>query len=309
MNWKKLTEIQEKNKRYVSGHRACAGCPFSVIVKTVLAATDKDVVVANATGCLEVVSTIYPYNAWNVPWIHANFGNSAAVISGVETAYKSLKKQGKLKKEIKFIVFGGDGGTYDIGLQALSGAMERRHDFLYVCYDNEGYMNTGGQRSSATPLGANTTTDPAGTKSLGKETFRKNLAEIAVAHKIPYVAQASIADLNDLHEKAKKGFEAKGPALLIVLSPCIPVWKINSDMAFDVSKKAVDSGFWQIYEVENGKYKINYKPNKFVPIENFLKLQGRFNHLFKDSKGKEVIAKIKKNISDNWKELEKKVRC
>ena len=309
MDWKKLTEIQTRQNRFVSGHRACAGCPFPTIIKTVLSATEKEVVVANATGCMEVVSTIYPYTAWNVPWIHNTFENAAATISGVETAYRSLKKQGKIKKEIKFIAFGGDGGTYDIGLQSLSGAMERGHDFLYVCYDNEGYMNTGGQRSSATPYGANTTTAPYGKKHFGKEVFRKNLTEIAVAHGIPYVAQATIADLNDLYNKAKKGLEVKGPALLVVLSPCIPLWKIKPNSAPEISRLAVETGFWPLYEVENGKYKINYKPKKFLPMEKFFKPQGRFRHLFDDPRGKEVLKKIEQHRDVMWKDLERKEKC
>ncbi|MCD6427720.1 MAG: pyruvate ferredoxin oxidoreductase, partial [Caldisericaceae bacterium] len=163
-----LQEIMAKEPALASGHRMCAGCGIGSIVRTVLAASDKPVIVANATGCLEVVTTIYPYSAWKVPWIHLTFENAAAVASGIETAYRALRKRGKIGKEVNIVAFGGDGGTYDIGFQALSGALERGHKFLYVVYDNEGYMNTGNQRSGATPYGASTTTVPAGTKSFGK---------------------------------------------------------------------------------------------------------------------------------------------
>ncbi|MCD6590589.1 MAG: pyruvate ferredoxin oxidoreductase [Candidatus Aenigmarchaeota archaeon] len=300
-----LKEFAKKPRRFVPGHRSCAGCPMPVIVRTVLAAADDPVVVANATGCLEVTSTIYPFSSWNIPWIHNAFENAAATISGVETAYRSWKKKGKIKENIKFLAFGGDGGTYDIGLQSLSGALERGHDFVYVCYDNEGYMNTGNQRSGATPFGAHTTTAPAGKVHKGKEEFPKNLTEIAVAHNIPYVAQASVSNIIDLYNKAKKAFEIKGPAVLVVFSPCTALWKIRTDMAIEVAKLAVETRFWPLYEVENGKYKINYKPSKHVPVEEFLKTQGRFKHLFKPE-NKHLIEKIQKHIDEGWERLLKK---
>ncbi len=208
-----IKELSEKiPERLSPGHRLCAGCGASIAVRQVLMGTEDPVVVVSATGCLEVATTIYPYTAWNVPFMHNAFENAASTISGIETAYRALKKKGKIKKEIKFIAFGGDGGTYDIGLQALSGALERGHNFVYVCYDNEAYMNTGIQRSSATPYGASTTTAPAGKAVPGKVQFRKDLTAIVAAHRIPYAAQATISNWNDLVTKSQKAFSAEGPA-------------------------------------------------------------------------------------------------
>ncbi|NIA03745.1 MAG: pyruvate ferredoxin oxidoreductase [Nitrospiraceae bacterium] len=297
-----LFDYVNKDVKLNSGHRMCAGCPVPIIARAILSATDSNVVVANATGCLEVATTIYPTSAWNVPWIHNTFENAGATISGVETAFRVLKKKGKIKKDMKFVAFGGDGGTYDIGLQSLSGALERGHDFVYVCYDNEGYMNTGGQRSSATPLGANTTTTPVGKVHKGKEIWRKNLGKIAVAHNIPYVAQASISNWADLLRKAEKAFAVKGPAVIVVLSPCIPLWKIPSDSAVRISKLAVETNFWPLYEVENGNYKINYKPSKPLPIMEFIKPQGRFRHLLKPE-NKYIVDNIQKYINRDWNDL------
>ncbi|MFA7662757.1 MAG: thiamine pyrophosphate-dependent enzyme, partial [Patescibacteria group bacterium] len=236
MDLKTLTKIIKQQNRLVSGHRTCAGCGIPIIARTVMAACEADLIVANATSCAEVTSTIYPYTSWNVPWVHNAFENVAATISGVEAAYQNLKKTGKLKKEIKFLALAGDGGTYDIGLQALSGAMERGHDFVYVCYDNEGYMNTGGQRSSATPEGANTTTTPIGKNSQGKTQPRKDIVKIAAAHNIPYIAQSAVHDWLDLYTKAKKAFETPGPAFLNVLMPCTLNWKFEPSLTPEISK-------------------------------------------------------------------------
>lgn len=295
-------EIASKEKRIVSGHRLCPGCAVIPIVRIILAGTDKEVVAACATGCLEVATTIYPYSSWNIPFIHNAFENSAATIAGVETAYNALKKKGKIKKEVKFIAFGGDGGSYDIGLQALSGAAERGHDFVYVCYNNEGYMNTGHQRSSATPYGSHTTTSPSGKIKKGNETFRKDLTEIMVAHGIPYVAQASLSNPLDLYMKAKKAFEAKGPAFINVLAPCAQ-WGIKPEESVEISDKAVKSCFWPIYEVEKGKYKINFKSDEKLPVIEFMKSQLRFKHLLED---KEMLEEIQRHVDEKWAQLLKK---
>lgn len=299
-----LKELVKKQTKFVSGHRACSGCPMPIIAKNVLASINFPFVVANATGCLEVTSTTYPNSAWAVPWIHNTFETAAPTISGVETAYKVFKKKGKINKEIKFIAFGGDGGTFDIGLQALSGALERGHDFLYICYSNEGYCNTGGQRSSATPFGANTTTEPEGKMHHGKEVERKNLMKIVAAHNIKYLAQASAHDWRDLTNKVEKAINTKGPSFIIVLSPCILFWKLYSNQAFEACKKAVDSCFWPLYEIENGKYKLSYMPSKKIPVEEFLKIQGRFKHLFKEE-NKKMILHIQSQIDKEWDELVK----
>ncbi|MBL7054629.1 pyruvate ferredoxin oxidoreductase [Candidatus Woesearchaeota archaeon] len=294
---KKLEE-----KKFVAGHRTCAGCGIPLIVRTVLAASSKPVVVAVATGCLEVTSTIYPYSSWNIPYIHNAFENAASTISGVETAYKVLRKKGKIKEEINFAAFGGDGGTYDIGFQALSGALERGHKFVYVLYDNEAYMNTGIQRSSATPFGASTTTAPAGKVHQGKEEWRKDITQIAVAHHIPYVAQASLSNLIDLYNKAEKAFNADGPAFLNILQPCTLGWSYPMEKTIEMAKLAVESKFWPLFEVENGVYKLSYKPSKDVPVSEFMKEQGRFKHLFKPE-NKKILEFIQKRTDEEWDRL------
>ena len=301
MNIKELAK-KLQNVKLTPGHRACSGCGFPQIVRAVLASTNDPVVVSCATGCLEVTSTIYPFTAWNIPFIHNAFENSAATIAGVETAFKSLKKQGKIKKEIKFVAFGGDGGTYDIGLQSLSGALERGHKFVYVLYDNEAYMNTGIQRSSATPYGAATTTTPAGKMHPGKEQFRKDITKIVVAHNIPYVAQASVSNLMDLTIKAEKAFKADGPAFINVLQPCTLGWRYPSDQTIKMAKMAVDCNFWPLYEVENGIYKLNYKPSAPIPIADYMKPQGRFKHLF-SPENKWILDKIQKHTDEEWGKL------
>ncbi|HDM90166.1 MAG TPA: pyruvate ferredoxin oxidoreductase, partial [candidate division WOR-3 bacterium] len=282
--------------------RACAGCGFPSIIRLVLGATTDPKVVANATGCMEVVTTIFPYTAWPVNWIHSLFENAAATIAGVESAYKALKRKGKVKtdKEIKFIAFGGDGGTYDIGLQSLSGALERGHNFLYVLYDNQAYMNTGIQRSSATPFGAHTTTSPAGKVIPGKLQKRKEITEIVAAHGIPYAAQASISHWLDLQKKAEKALTVEGPAFLNVLSPCTPGWGIPDDMTVEVAKMAVETRAWPLYEVENGYYRITYKPKEYVPIEEWFKMQGRFKHLLKRP---DIIAEAQRQVDETWERL------
>ncbi|MDD5439953.1 MAG: thiamine pyrophosphate-dependent enzyme [Candidatus Omnitrophica bacterium] len=300
-NIKELSKIPE---RLSGGHRLCAGCGASIAVRQVLMGTKDHVVIGSATGCLEVSTTIYPYTAWRVPFIHNAFENAAATMSGVETAYRALKKQGKITKEIKFVAFGGDGGTYDIGIQSLSGALERGHNFVYVCYDNEAYMNTGIQRSSATPFGASTTTQPAGKASFGKTQNRKDLTAIIAAHNIPYVAQASISHWNDLVTKAEKAFKANGPAFLNILAVCHRGWRSKENDAVGVSKLAVETGFWPLFEVENGAWKITYRPKERKPVVEFLKVQGRFKHLFSEE-NKPALEQMQKSVDANWERLER----
>lgn len=295
---------KELAKNFAPGHSACAGCGFPAIIRAILGEAKDPVVVANATGCMEVTSTLYPYTAWKVPYIHNAFENAAATISGVEKAYKILSKKGKIKKKIKFVAFGGDGGTYDIGLQSLSGALERGHDFIYVCYDNGGYMNTGNQRSSATPYGANTETTPVGKDSFGKVELRKNLMEIVAAHRIKYAAQGSVGNLADLRRKARKAFETDGPVFLSVLQPCTNNWKFPTSMYVEYAKLAVETNFWPLYEIENGNYIINYTPKERKPIEEFLKGQGRFKHLF-TPENKHVIEEMQKIVDSEFERLKK----
>jgi pyruvate ferredoxin oxidoreductase beta subunit len=268
-----------------------------------MAAIDDPVVVANATGCLEVATTIYPYTAWRVPWIHNAFENAASTISGVEAAYKSMVRQGKIEDQnVKFIAYAGDGGTYDIGLQALSGAAERGHQFLYVCYDNGAYMNTGIQRSSATPFGAHTTTSPAGSKIPGKQQFRKDLTRIMAAHDIPYVAQAAPSKWRDLMEKTRKAVNCGGPAFMNVLSSCNRGWRHGTDETIELTQLAVDTCYWPLYEVENGEWRLSYKPREKPPVEEWLKRQGRFRHLFKPQ-NRHLIGRMQKEVDRRWEEL------
>ena len=277
---KKLTE------KFYPGHGTCAGCGIPAIVRSVLDEATDPVIVINATGCLEVTSTLYPYTAWKV-------------------AYRVLKKKGKIKEKIKFIVFGGDGGTFDIGLQALSGMMERGHDVLYVAYDNEGYMNTGGQRSSATPVGADMETTPIGKKSSGNKIPRKDIMEIVKAHHVKYLAQANVAYIEDLRKKAKKALETEGPSFLLVFQPCTNVWKFPISDYVKVGKLATETNYWPLYEIENGKYIISMEPQGPKKIEEYLKTQKRFKHLFAPE-NKELVKNIQANIENEWKELLKK---
>jgi pyruvate ferredoxin oxidoreductase beta subunit len=303
-----LKEIMEKRpSRLTSGHRMCAGCGAPPVTRMILRAVKPEdhVVVANATGCMEVSTFIYPYTAWTDSFIHSAFENAGATLSGVEAAYKSMKATGKLdeNKVTKFIAFGGDGGTYDIGLQSLSGAMERGHDMLYVCYDNGAYMNTGIQRSSATPKFADTTTTPAGTKIPGKMQSRKDLAKIMVGHHLPYVAQtAAFLNFKDIYEKAEKAIYTEGATFLNVLAPCPRGWGYNTEDLMLINKLAIDTCYWPLYEVIDGVYKISYKPAKKLPIEDFLKPQKRFKHMFKP--GNEwMIEEFQKEVDARWQEL------
>lgn len=291
-------------EKLTSGHRLCAGCGAAIAARQVLMGTDDPVVAAVATGCLEVATTIYPYTAWNIPFIHNAFENAAATISGVETAWRALQSRGRLPtdKPVKFVVFGGDGGTYDIGLQSLSGALERGHDFVYVCYDNEAYMNTGIQRSGATPAGASTTTAPAGEKSFGKPQFRKDLTQIIAAHNIPYAAQATISNWKDLIQKSQKAFETKGPAFLNVLSMCHRGWRFKQQDTVKIAKLAVETCFWPLYEITDGTYRLNYKPRKKRDITEWLSCQGRFGHLL-DPEQTTIIAHIQKEVDARWSKL------
>jgi pyruvate ferredoxin oxidoreductase beta subunit len=299
-----LKELSKKEDLFTHGHRMCSGCGAPIIVKQLLLAADCPIVAANATGCLEVSSCISEYTAWKIPWIHNAFENAAATLSGVETMYRSLKKQGKIDKEIKFVAFGGDGGTYDIGFQSLSGAMERGHDMLYICYDNGAYMNTGIQRSSATPIGTDTTTSPVGSVVKGKTQPRKNMTRIMAAHGIPYVAQASPAHWRDAVTKFKKALEIKGPKFINVIAPCNRGWRSSTDDAIFLSRAAVDTCYWPLYEVEDGVTRISYMPKEKKPVEEFLRSQGRFKHLF--APGNEWLMKLfQEEVDREWERLMK----
>ncbi len=298
----KLRQLTSKPEVFTHGHRMCAGCGAPTVVKMVFLGTDYPAVIANATGCLEVSSCIQEFTAWKNPWIHSAFENAAATISGVETMYRALKKKGKMPEDVKFIAFGGDGGTYDIGLQSLSGAMERGHDMLYICYDNGAYMNTGIQRSSATPLGADTTTTPVGSVSSGKAQVRKDITRIMAAHGIPFAAQASPSHWADLIKKVRKAHSIKGPKFINILSPCNRGWRSSTDDSILLSRLAVESCWWPLYEIEDGQVRVTYKPTEKVPVTDFLKPQGRFKHLFQP--GNEALLKrIQDDVDKGWAKL------
>ena len=299
--------VANKPSVFEAGHRMCAGCGAPPVARMVMRALKEGdhAVVANATGCMEVSTCIYPYSSWSSSYIHTAFECAAATCSGAEAAYNALKRKGKIPEDehTKFIAFGGDGGTYDIGIQSLSGAMERGHDMTYVCYDNGAYMNTGIQRSSATPRFADTTTSPAGDVIPGKMQSRKDLTQIMVAHHLPYVAQSiGVANFKDLYEKAEKAIYTKGATFLNVLAPCPRGWGYPTDMLMQINKLAIDTCYWPLYEVVDGVYKITYKPAKKLPIEEFLRPQRRFKHMFKP--GNEwMIEEFQKEVDKRWQEL------
>jgi len=282
-----------------SGHTACAGCGQSLAARLVIDAAGPNTIVVNNTGCLEVFSTKYPETSWGVPWIHSLFENAAAVASGVESAVKYLGKG----DQINIIAQGGDGGTADIGLQALSGMLERGHNILYVCYDNEAYMNTGVQRSGLTPFDTNTTTSPAGSASFGNLRPKKPMPEIANAHGIPYVATASAGFAQDLQRKVKKALSLKGPKYIQVHVPCPLGWRHETNLTIQVAKLAVETGLYPLVEYENGIISARRQITP-KPVEEYLKVQGRFKHLLKNP---EEIKKIQEIADNNIKKYGLKV--
>ena len=300
-----LKEEMSKKERFEAGHRLCAGCGAGIVCRAMMRAVDPEdqAVICNATSCLEVSSFQYPYTAWHDSYIHSAFENAAATAAGVESAYVALKRRGKIDKNCKIIAIGGDGGTYDIGFQSLSGAMERGHDFTYFCYDNEAYMNTGTQRSSATPRFASATTTPSGIESVGKKQNQKDLTQIMVAHGSPYVAQTTmIGTFQDFHEKTHKAIYTEGPTFVNVLTPCPRGWQYPPEILPQICKTAVDTCIWPLYEVEEGEYHLTYKPKNKLPVEEFMKLQGRFKHCF--APGNEwTIEEAQKYVDRKWEEL------
>jgi len=277
------------------GHRMCTGCGPAAMARITMKALQKPAIVVNATGCLEVASSIYPDTAWKVPWVHTLFENTAAVASGIEA---SLRREGKTDA-VDIVAFGGDGGTFDIGIQALSGALERKHDFTYICYDNEAYMNTGIQRSGATPYGAATTTTPAGSKIGGKTDAKKDLIGVCVAHGIEFAATASVAFWNDYITKVRRAAAVKGPAVIHVLAPCPLGWRFDTSQTIKLAKLAVQTRYFPLYEVENGNYKLSMKVPNPTPLEEFLKPQGRFRHLFAPEFAKN-LEELKRQVESNW---------
>lgn len=284
----------EEKEFFASGHRACAGCGEALAVRHVMKAAGENTIVVSATGCMEVVSTPYPETAWKLPWVHCAFENASAVASGVRAALDAKKDT-----ETNLIAIGGDGASFDIGFGSMSGAIERGTKFLYVATDNEAYMNTGIQRSGATFPYANTTTSPAGKVIPGKPDPKKPLPLIVAAHGVKYVATASIMNIPDLHKKVKKALAVDGPSFLLVTTPCTPGWKIEPSQTMDVSKASFDTGVVPLYEIENGVLTFTQKPSEKKPVEEYLKLQGRFKHVTP-----EIIAKIQEYVDARFSFLE-----
>jgi len=294
-----VPRLLPREESLAPGHRACQGCGLAVAVRLVSKAFGSNVILVNATGCLEIISTPYPFTSWRVPWIHTLFENTAAVASGVVAALEVLQRKGRdVPQGTRVVAFAGDGGTADIGLQALSGALERGHRLTYVCFDNEAYMNTGIQRSGSTPYGAMTTTSPPGKRSIGQRTWKKDMPAIAVAHNIPYVATATIGYPFDLMEKARRAAQVDGPSYLHVFAPCPTGWRLPPRLAVRISRLAVHTGVFPLYEVVEGRYRLSVKPARLRPVAEYLSLQGRFRHL-----PPEEISRIQQRVEDRWREL------
>jgi pyruvate ferredoxin oxidoreductase beta subunit len=290
------------DENFVPGHRACIGCGEALAVRHVCKALGTNVIVVNATGCIEIFSSLLPQTSWRIPWIHTLFENVGAVVSGVESAYKARIRKGKIPdRGVKFVGIAGDGGTTDIGLQALSGALERGHNILYCCFDNEAYMNTGIQRSSSTPYGAWTTTAPVGKRSIGQMTWKKNMPEIVVAHRIPYVATACPSYPLDLMEKVQKGLETEGPAYLHILSVCPTGWRCAPEETIEIGRLAVETGVFPLYEVINGEYRMSVDFPVLRPVKDYLQRQGRFRHLTEKD-----VDRIQARVEEDYSKLREK---
>lgn len=302
MPTKTKTAAKTNKPLLVSGHRACAGCGQNLAAKTVVAALGPNTIIANATGCLEVTTSPYPESSWAVPWIHSLFENAAAIASGI---YAALKQKGQ-DKEIKVVAQGGDGGTFDIGLGLISGMWERDENILYICYDNEAYANTGMQASGATPWGSSTTTTPAGSgqtiDAIGSHQRKKDMIAIALAHGLNYVAQTTVGYLDDITRKVKAAMSVAGPAYLQILVPCIPGWRIKPNEAIRVAKLAAKTGLYPLLTYENGELRDKMSVPKPTPkIDDYLKMQGRFSHLFKTAQGKKQLKYIQELANANIK--------
>lgn len=297
-----LQKLRDGGELFMPGHRACIGCGEVLAMRQVCKALGKDIIIANATGCMEIISSPFPTTNWDVPWIHALFENTAAVASGLESGLDAMKRKGRgPAQDVTVVAMGGDGSTFDIGLQALSGALERGHNFIYVCFDNEGYMNTGIQRSSATPYGASTTTSPVGKNSIGQTTQKKDMPLIALAHHIPYLATCTPAHPTDLAKKIKKAKEIKGPAYIHVFSPCPTGWGTDSDVAIELCRLAVDTGVFPLGESVYGQYTLTKPIKELKPLREYLKLQRRFRHLSDD-----VIDQIQEQVHEHYEVIRSK---
>ncbi len=288
---------------FAPGHRACLGCGHGISLRLIMKAMGPRTIVSNATGCVEITSSTYPQTSWRVPWIHVAFETAASVASGIEAAIKALQRKGRYpeKERVTILAVAGDGGTADIGMQGLSGALERGHDFVYVCMDNEAYMNTGIQRSSSTPYGAWSTTSPFGAKSIGQKTWKKNMPAICAAHGIPYVATVTPAYPFDMVDKLRKAKEVEGPAYVHVFSPCPTGWRLDPSMTVQIARLAVQTGAFPLYEIVDGKIRVTEKPKKLLPLIEYMRPQRRYAHLTEED-----VKKIQKRVRSEYRKLLKR---
>lgn len=304
---KNLKQFSNVAERFEGSHLLCPGCAHGMIVREVLNAAESPLLLGTSTGCLEVSTAVYPYTSWNVPWIHIGFENSSTAIAGAEAMYKALLKKGRYKgQKPKFVAFGGDGSTYDIGFQWISGCFERGHDITYICLDNEVYANTGGQRSGSTPLGSSTSTSPAGKVSYGKKEKKKDILSIMAAHGAPYVAQVAPNKWKDMNKKIKRAIDTDGPTFINAMSACTTEWKFDSDKTVEVSDLAVDSLVFPLFEIVNGvELNITYRPKNIIPVRDYLAAQGRFKHLFKPE-NEHIIEELQKDVNNRWEYLQRR---
>jgi pyruvate ferredoxin oxidoreductase beta subunit len=306
---KSLKAFSTAAERFEGAHVLCPGCAHSIIVREVLNATNDNLVVGASTGCLEVCTAIYPHTSWDCSWIHIGFENSSTAIAGAERANMALRRKGRIDPntpEPKFVAFGGDGATYDIGFQWLSGCFERGHNMMYVCLDNEVYANTGGQRSSSTPIGASATTTPAGSHSYGEKQNKKDMIAIMAAHGSPYVAQVAPNKWKDMVKKIQKGFDANGPVYINAMSACTTEWKFPIHQTIEVSDMATDSLVFPLYEIIDGKeLNITYRPKNIVPVRDYLGVQPRFKHLFKPE-NEYLIQEWQTRVDAQWEYLQRR---
>ncbi len=306
---KNLKELSTSNDRFEGAHLLCPGCAHSIIVRELMNCTDDNLVISSNTGCLEVSTAVYPYTSWDTSWIHIGFENAATAVAGAEAMYKARKRKGTLKDPdapVKFVAFGGDGSTYDIGFQWLSGAVERGHDFTYICLDNEVYANTGGQRSSSTPRGASATTSPAGRVSYGEKMMKKDLVGIMAAHGAPYVAQMAPNKWKDMLKKMQTALATEGPVYLNAISACTTEWKFDPKDTISITDLATDSLVFPLYEIINGReLNITYRPKNIIPVKDYLGAQGRFKHLFKPE-WKHILDEWQKNVDAQWEYLQRR---
>ncbi|MCE3036791.1 thiamine pyrophosphate-dependent enzyme [Helicobacter anatolicus] len=304
---KNLKQFSRAAEKFEGANLLCPGCAHGMIIREILNAVDGHIVIGNSTGCIEVSTAVYPYTSWDVPWIHIGFENGSTAVAGVEAMYKALsRKQKYTGDKPKFVAFGGDGSTYDIGFQWISGCFERGHDLTYVCFDNEVYANTGGQRSGSTPIGSSTSTTPAGRVSYGKKDKKKDMLAIMAAHGSPYVAQVAPNKWKDMNKKIKQALDTEGPTFINALSACTTEWRFDCNNTVDIMDLAVDSLVFPLYEIINGhELNITYRPKNIIPVRDYLGAQGRFKHLFKPE-NEHIIEQFQKDVDQKWEMLQRR---